>query len=176
VLRWIGSSRVTVDDMGTRAGGATGLIVSTPFAAWWLNGGQLATARTSIEPATERLVGISSLVLFAVSALTLTVVAVRERRLDRGWSWVVGTLVTAGPIAGVVVPTLTLAGVESYAPVAIAICYCFPVIGALLVCALGRSLFLLTAGRRRTESSFEPQSPFEMDSAFGSEWADLRRP
>jgi hypothetical protein len=140
---------------------AAGLVLSTPFATWWLIGDQSVRGvpdldylfRLDVDPLAERLIGIGSLVMLAVSVLILLLTAGR-RGVDRRWGWVVGPLVVAGIIVGSGLRVLTAGVIGANIGGAAILLVGPPVVAVLVLSVLGVSLYLLTAGSRRSGSTW----------------------
>jgi hypothetical protein len=135
----------------------TGLVLATPVAVWWLVGDQTAKAPgqdldyairpVELDPGIERLVGITSVLAVAVTALLL-IRAARRHRFDPRWWSVVIPLVGAGIIVGAGWRVLTAGVIGANIGAGLVILFGGPVVLALLLWAAVRSVYLVRSRRR----------------------------
>jgi hypothetical protein len=136
---------------------ATGLMIATPIATWWLVGDQSATAKgadldyavrpVELDPAVERLVGAGSVVIIAIT-LPLLIRAARMRRFDVRWWSVLVPVLVAGAIVGAGWRVVTAGVVGANIGAGLVFLFGGPVVVALLVWAVFRSLYLLLSAPR----------------------------
>jgi hypothetical protein len=134
---------------------AIGLALATPVATWWLVGQQDADVPAGteldyayrpldIDPEVERVVGIGSTLLAVVSAVVLLGF---RRRFDRRWWSVLIPVLAAGVLIGSGWRVLTAGVIGANIGAGMMLLFGVPLIAALLIWAVGRSLYLLF-GRR----------------------------
>ncbi len=134
------------------------LVAAVPVVTWWLVG-DLSTVSLAddpdyafrpmtLSPMTERAVGIASLAL-AVGAVAVLAWATRRRALDRRWWTVLGLLAAAGCIVGLGWRVLTAGVIGANIGAGLFILVGGPVVAALVLFALARSVFLLVRANRR---------------------------
>ncbi|MEO7745842.1 MAG: hypothetical protein ABIV05_06390 [Actinomycetota bacterium] len=133
------------------------LVVAVPVLTWWLVG-DLSTVSLAedpdyalrplpVNPTTERAVGIASLAL-AVGAVAVLTWATRRRALDRRWVKVLVLLVAAGGVVGLGWRILTAGVIGANIGAGLFVFVGGPLVAALVLFALARSVFLLVrAGR-----------------------------
>jgi hypothetical protein len=131
---------------------AVGLVMAIPIATWWLVGDQ-STVPASADPdyafqpldiglGAEHAAGIGSTVLAVVTLMTL-VWAARRHHLDIRWWSVLVPLLAAGSIVGSGWRVLTAGVIGANIGAGLVIIFGGPVVAALLIWALARSIHLL---------------------------------
>jgi hypothetical protein len=136
---------------------AAGLVLATPVATWWLVGDRSGTSAgteldyavrpVEADPATQRLVGVVSVLVFVGTALLL-VWASRRRLFDpRWWSAIVPMLV-AGVIVGAGWRVVTAGAVGANIGAGLVVLFGAPVVAALVLWTVLRSLYLVRSNRR----------------------------
>lgn len=133
------------------------LVIAVPVLTWWLVG-DLSTASLAedpdyavsplpVSPTTERAVGTASLAL-AVGAVAVLTWAARRQALDRRWWTVLVLLVAAGGIVGLGWRVLTAGVIGANIGAGLFVLVGGPLVAALLLFALARSVFLLMRADR----------------------------
>jgi hypothetical protein len=136
---------------------ATGLLIATPVATWWLVGDRTessagtdldyAVRPVELDPAVERLVGTGSVLTVAVTVLLLTR-ASRRHQLDPRWWSVVVPLLVAGVIVGAGWRVITAGVIGANIGAGFVVLVGGPLVAALLLWAMFRSLYLLRSAHR----------------------------
>lgn len=133
------------------------LVIGVPVVTWWLVG-DLSTASVAVDPdyavrplpvspVTERSVGIASLAI-AVGAVAVLTWATRRRALDRRWWTVLVLLVAAGGVVGLGWRILTAGVIGANIGAGLFIVVGGPLVAALVLFALARSVSLLLSANR----------------------------
>jgi hypothetical protein len=137
---------------GTHLLAGVGLVAGVPVAAWGLMGQQnvegflaseldYAFQPWAISDGVAALIGVAGL-LVAGAGAALLVRGSRRGTLDRRWWGVLGPLVVAGVIAGVGWRILTAGVIGANIGAGLMIMFGVPLLGGLLLWALGRAVWL----------------------------------
>lgn len=132
------------------------LLLSTPFATWWMTGllgsdvsdPDYAVRPLDLPAAAEALLGAGGLGLGLCAAIVL--IDAHQRRLfDQRWWFVIGPLLSAGVLAGFCWGVITAPGIGANIGAGFAIIFGTPIIAALLVWGTA-CLVYLSCGRSKS--------------------------
>jgi hypothetical protein len=137
---------------------STGLVLAFPVATWWLVGDQ-STVPASANPdfafrpltvsrGTEGAAGLTSALLAAVMLLTLVWFTVRHL-LDARWWTVLVPLMAAGFITGAGWRVMTAGVIDANIGAGLVVLLGSPLVAALLVWAVARSIYLVHRRRHQ---------------------------